>query len=376
MCYMIYFDNSATSLIKPDSVKRIVAKAMSSLTANPGRSGHNLSQKVTSAIFETREKLKTFFHAEDYEIVFTKNCTEALNLAIFGCLNAGDHVICTCYEHNSVLRPLRYLRGVGIDTTIVEDDLSSVGENIEKYIKSNTKMIITNCVSNVTGEICDISKVGEICKKHGILYLVDGAQSSGHLDVDIEKCNIDMYAFAGHKGLLSITGVGGLVVKKGLNLKPIIYGGTGTMSENLEQPNDLPEGLEAGTIPSIPIISLGAGIEFLMKNFENIQKIEQKLSKYMLNSLKKLKFLEIYSKEDSLNVFSFNMQGIDSSELANILNEKYDICVRSGLHCAPLVHKKLGTLKRGAVRVSIDFNNTMEEIDYLITALKSIYSKI
>lgn len=148
------------------------------------------------------------------------------------------------------------------------------------------------------------------------------------------------------------------------------------MSENLEQPNDLPEGLEAGTIPSIPIISLGTGIEFLMKNFENIQKIEQKLSKYMLNSLKKLKFLEIYSKEDSLNVFSFNMQGIDSSELANILNEKYDICVRSGLHCAPLVHKKLGTLKRGAVRVSIDFNNTMEEIDYLITALKSIYSKI
>ncbi len=376
MCYMIYFDNSATSLIKPDSVKRIVTRAMNSLTANPGRSGHVFSQKVASAIFETREKLKTFFHAEDYEIVFTKNCTEALNLAIFGCLNAGDHVICTCYEHNSVLRPLRYLRGVGIDTTIVEDDLSSVGENIEKYIKSNTKMIITNCVSNVTGEICDISKVGEICKSHGILYLVDGAQSSGHLDVDIKKCNIDMYAFAGHKGLLSITGVGGLVVKRGLHLKPIIYGGTGTMSENLEQPNDLPEGLEAGTIPSIPIISLGAGIEFLMKNFENIQKIEQKLSKYMLNSLKKLKFLEIYSKEDSLNVFSFNMQGIDSSELANILNDKYDICVRSGLHCAPLVHKKLGTLKRGAVRVSIDFNNTMEEIDYLITALKSIYSKI
>ena len=376
MCYMIYFDNSATSLIKPDSVKRIVTKAMNSLTANPGRSGHDLSQKVASAIFETREKLKTFFHAEDYEIVFTKNCTEALNLAIFGCLNAGDHVICTCYEHNSVLRPLRYLRGIGIDTTIVEDDLSSVGENIEKYIKSNTKMIIANCVSNVTGEICDISKVGEICKSHGILYLVDGAQSSGHIDVNIEKCNIDMYAFAGHKGLLSITGVGGLVVKRGLDLKPIIYGGTGTTSENLEQPNDLPEGLEAGTIPSIPIISLGAGIEFLMKNFENIQKIEQKLSKYMLNSLKKLKFLEIYSKEDSLNVFSFNMQGIDSSELANMLNEKYDICVRSGLHCAPLVHKKLGTLKRGAVRVSIDFNNTMEEIDYLITALKSIYSKI
>ena len=376
MCYMIYFDNSATSLIKPDSVKRIVTKAMNSLTANPGRSGHDLSQKVASVIFETREKLKTFFHAEDYEIVFTKNCTEALNLAIFGCLNAGDHVICTCYEHNSVLRPLRCLRGIGVETTIIEDDLSSVGENIEKYIKSNTKMIIANCVSNVTGEICDISKVGEICKSHGILYLVDGAQSSGHIDVNIEKCNIDMYAFAGHKGLLSITGVGGLVVKRGLDLKPIIYGGTGTTSENLEQPNDLPEGLEAGTIPSIPIISLGAGIEFLMKNFVNIQKIEQKLSKYMLNSLKKLKFLEIYSKEDSLNVLSFNMQGIDSSELANILNEKYDICVRSGLHCAPLVHKKLGTLKRGAVRVSIDFNNTMEEIDYLITALKSIYSKI
>ena len=181
-----------------------------------------------------------------------------------------------------------------------------------------------------------------------------------------------MFAFAGHKGLLSITGVGGLLVKNLKILKPIMFGGTGTDSENLIQPTGSVEGFESGTISTISILSLNAGVEFISKNFEIILKKEQNLSKYLYNSLKNLKFLKIYSNENSQNVFSFNIKNMDSSLVANVLSEKYGICVRSGLHCAPLIHKELKTLDTGAVRVSLDFNNTYDEIDKLILALKEI----
>lgn len=371
---MIYFDNAATSFVKPQNLKKEVLKAMELYTANPGRSGHKLSQNVALKIFDVRENVKDFFGANDYNLIFTKNCTESLNLAIFGILKTGDHVITTCYEHNSVLRPLFELKNKGVKVSILECSMEDLPNKIEKEIKENTKLVITNFVSNVTGEVCDVETIGKICKRNNILYLVDGAQASGHIDINLKKLNIDMFAFAGHKGLLSLTGVGGLFVKNGVNLKPLIYGGTGTESENLNQPVDFPEGFESGTMPTISIISLGAGVEFLKQNFQKIIEKEQKLSKYLFNSLKKMKFLEIYSKSDSLNVFSFNIKNLDSNYVANILNEKFGICVRSGLHCAPLIHKKLKTLNTGAVRASIDFNNSYEEIDYLIFALKEIAS--
>ncbi len=371
---MIYFDNAATSFYKPEMVKRNTIKAINSLTANPGRSGHKLSQKVAMKVFEAREVVKDFFGAKDYSLIFTKNCTEALNLAIRGSLNSGDHVIATCYEHNSVLRALEYLKSKGVEVEIVEDEMQNIPTEISKRIKQNTKLVITNMVSNVTGEVCDINAVGKICKENEILYLVDGAQSAGHCLIDLTKSNVNMFTFAGHKGLLSLTGVGGLLVKDLKVLRPILFGGTGTESENLIQPYDSIEGFEAGTIPTISIIGLKAGVEFLQKNFEIILKKEQKLSKYLYFKLKNLKFLEIYSKNNSQNVFSFNVKNMDSSLVANILSEKYNICVRSGLHCAPLIHKKLNTLESGAVRVSIDFNNTFAEIDKLIFALKEISS--
>ena len=372
MCYMIYLDNAATSFYKPEIVKKTVLHSINKLTANPGRSGHKLSQKVAIKIFETREKVKEFFSAFDYDVIFTKNCSEALNIALRGCLNSGDHVIATCYEHNSVLRTLEYLKSKGVEVDIVATDMEKLPSEIVKKIKTNTRMVVTNMVSNVTGEICDVEAIGEICKERNILYLVDGAQSSGHMEIDLQKMNIDLFAFAGHKGLLSLTGVGGLLVKNLEILKPIMFGGTGTESENLIQPHNSVEGFEAGTISTISILSLCAGIEFLQKNFEIILKKEQKLSKYLYFQLKKLDFLKIYSKEDSQNVFSFNVKNVDSSHVANALSDKYGICVRSGLHCAPLVHKKLQTLDIGAVRVSVDFNNTFEEIDKLIFALKEI----
>ncbi|MBE7076877.1 MAG: aminotransferase class V-fold PLP-dependent enzyme [Clostridiales bacterium] len=370
---MIYFDNSATSLIKPDNVKFEVMNAVNNLTANPGRSGHSKSMQVAEKIFEVREKVKDFFNAKDYEVVFTKNCTEALNLAIFGFLNSGDHVITTCYEHNSVLRPLERLKQNGVEVTILDCDLGEVSYYIEKEIKSNTKLVITTAVSNVTGESCDIISIGQICKKRGVKYLVDGAQSSGHKKIDLEMCNADMYAFAGHKGLLALTGIGGLIVKNGINLKPLLCGGTGSMSESLTQPKDIPEGLEAGTVSTISIISLGAGIDYLNKNLEKIKNEEEKLSIYMYNSLKSLNFLKFYSKNNSENVFCFNVNNLDSSFVADKLNEK-EICVRSGLHCAPLIHKKLGTLDFGAVRVSLDFHNTKQQINFLVETLKEIAS--
>lgn len=369
---MIYFDNSATSFYKPEHVKNSIIRALNKYTANPGRSGHKLSIATAEIIYETREIIKEFFHAGDYDVVFTKNCTEALNLAICGTLKPGEHVITTIYEHNSILRPLKFLEDKGVEVSIIDCEMSELAEKIESEIKANTKLIITTALSNVTGEVCDITKIGNICKERNILYLVDGAQASGHIEIDLKKSNIDMYSFSGHKGLLSVTGVGGLIIKRGVKLEPVIFGGTGTESENLVQPSTIPDGLEAGTIPTIPIISLKAGIEFLVKNFKNLQKIEEKLTNFLYFSLKNLKFLEIYSNDKSKNIALINIKGMDSSLVANILSERYNICVRSGLHCAPLVHKHLGTMSSGAIRISLDFNNTEQEIKKLIYALTKI----
>ena len=372
---MIYLDNAATSFIKPKSVKMAVINAMEKLTANPGRSGHKQSQDVAQIVFDTREKIKEFFNAKTHDVIFTKNCSEALNLAILGTVKNGDHVITTCYEHNSVLRVLEHLKSKDVQVTILDCDLADFSCQFESEIKANTRMIITNGVSNVTGEVCDIKQVSEICKKHNLIYLVDGAQMCGHLEVDIDEFGIDMLAFAGHKGLLGITGVGGLVVSQKINLNPIMFGGTGTESENPIQPTTIPEGMEVGTLPTISIVSLGAGVDFLNKNFKNLLKIEEKLSKYVYFQLKNLNFIEIYSKPTSCNVVSFNIKNQDSMVVANELNS-CGICVRSGLHCAPLIHKKLGTIKQGAIRVSLDFNNTEKDIDYLIFALKKINDKL
>ena len=373
---MIYFDNAATSLLKPYSVKRAVIDALDNYTANPGRSGHFRSMMVAEKIFDTREMLKHFFNANDYEVLFTKNCTEALNLAILGTLKAKDHIIVSCYEHNSVLRTLEHLKKDGIEVTMIYSDLNDFSNHLEESIKVNTKMVICTMVSNVTGESSDVESIGNFCQKHKLIYLADGAQASGHIKIDLTNSNIDLFCFAGHKGLMSITGVGGLVVKKGIKLSPIMFGGTGTESENLNQPDAIPEGFEAGTLPSIPIISLKAGVEFLEKNFSKIIEKEEKLTNYLYNSLKNLKFLTIYSKDDSKNVISFNMKNLDSSYLADLLDEKFQICVRAGLHCAPLIHKKLDTINTGTVRVSLDYNNRFEEIDRLVYALKSIYSSL
>lgn len=369
---MIYFDNSATGYYKPQIVKNAVITAMNTLTANPGRSGHVLSQKAGEMVFETREKVKRFFNANKHQLIFTKNCTEALNLALFGLLKPGDHVITSCYEHNSVLRPLEKLKSVGVEVDILTSDLLNFNVEIKAHIKSNTKLIVVTGMSNVTGESPDLCKIGKICHQNHIIFMVDGAQSSGHINIDMQQMGIDVYAFAGHKGLCAITGVGGLIVNENLGMIPLLCGGTGSMSDSLVQPDDLPEGFEAGTLPTIPIASLYAGVDFLINNFDNITQKENDLSQYMYQKLTKLEKIKLYSSACSKNIYSFNILGKDSGQVADILNEKYGICVRSGLHCAPLIHKKLGSLQTGAVRASIDFSNSRHEIDVFVKAIEEI----
>ena len=373
---MIYLDNAATSFHKPKEVFMTVLNSLNSLTANPGRSGHKLSQMVADKIFETRENVKNFFGANNYDLIFTKNCSEALNLALLGTLKRGDHVITTCYEHNSVLRPLEHLKSEGVQVEIVDCELTKFHKEFEKKILPHTKLVVTTFVSNVTGEICDIESVNKICKKHKIKHLVDGAQASGHLPINLGNLGVDFFTFSGHKGLYSITGVGGLLVKNLDELNPVLYGGTGTESSKLVQPTDAIEGFEIGTIPTISILSLNAGIEFLTKNFSKITKKERELSEILYKKLKNINNLSLLSPEHSLNVFSFNLKNLDSATLANILNDEFNLCVRAGLHCAPLIHKKLKTADVGAVRVSVDYFNNIEEINHLVFALNKIVNSL
>lgn len=366
---MIYLDNGATTYYKPAQVKQAVNQAMNIYTANAGRGAHRLAQASAEKIFETRQKVLKFFNASNHQCIFTSGCTAALNLAIRGSVRKGGHIITTYLEHNSVLRTLEYLKVLGqIEYSIL---YSFDDESIKKEIKPNTYMIVTTQVSNVTGEILNIHDINKVCKQYGLLHLVDTAQGAGHLFDDLS--DIDMIAFAGHKGLYGLGGVGGLIVKGGIELNPIIYGGTGTASESLIQPNNIPDGLEAGTLANIPIISLGAGVDYVLKHKNYIIAKEEKLNNAMQSMLNGLNFITKYYADNSAGVYSFNVLDYESSFVSDYLNEKYDICTRAGLHCAPLVHKYNNTEQCGAVRVSISSDNTLDDIYVLERALKSLY---
>ena len=366
---MIYLDNAATTFYKPLEVKQTVNQAMNLYTANAGRGAHRLAQLSAEKIYNVREKVLKFFGVSNNQCIFTSGCTSALNLAILGTAKQGGHVITTYLEHNSVLRPLEYLKNQEkINYTVVNDlNLST----IENAIKDNTYMIITTMASNVTGELLDICSINKLCKKYGLLHLVDTAQGAGHIFNDLSQ--VDMIAFAGHKGLYGIGGAGGLIINSTINLTPIMFGGTGTNSESLIQPSTVPEGFEAGTLANIPIIALGAGVDYVNKNKQYIVDKEAILNNYISEMLGNLNFITPYYAKKSVGVYSFNVMDYDSSYVSDYLNEKFNICTRSGLHCAPLVHKHNNTHGKGAVRVSISVDNTIDDIKALERALKSLY---
>lgn len=368
---MIYLDNSATSFYKPKEVIDAVNEAVLKYTANSSRGAYRVARETGEKVFEARELIGEFC-GEGKKCIFTPSCSYALNLALKGILTNNSHVITTSLEHNSVIRVLSELvKERNISITIL-DDVSEA--NIIKSIRKNTKLIVTTHVSNVTGERVEVEKIAKICKRFNLLYLLDSAQGLGHVFDDLSE--VDMIAFAGHKGLKSLAGVGGLVLKDNISLSPSIYGGTGTKSLEVFQPHEDVEDFEIGTQPIIPIISLLAGMKYVLENKKLIDKQEEYLSKYMISQLTALSFVETYFKPNNCHgVFSFNIKGVDSSLVADILDEEFDIAVRSGFMCAPLVHKTLGTENSGLVRASICEQTSIEEIDEFVLALKKIYKK-
>ncbi len=375
---MIYLDNAATSGIKPSRVIGAVEYALKKYSANPGRSGHRLSMNAAMAVYNTREKLKEMFAATQVEnVVFTLNCTHALNCVIKGVLSSGDHVVVSDLEHNAVMRPLERLRKDGKITysvaRTVEGDDNATLSSFKNCIKENTKLIICTHASNVFGCVMPIKLIGQMCKENGILFAVDAAQSAGVLDIDMQKMSIDFLCVAAHKGLFAPMGTGVLIAEKPLE-NTIIEGGTGTDSFNLDQPLIMPEMLESGTVNLPGILGVSAGVDFVKaRGVRNIYLHEFDLCKYLFESLSLCKNVTLYNNDfkifEKVPVVSFNVLGHDSNDVAVRLNE-YGIAVRSGFHCAPSAHIKYGTDQIGTVRVSPGILTKKEEIQYLIKILK------
>ncbi|MBL4933687.1 aminotransferase class V-fold PLP-dependent enzyme [Clostridium paridis] len=378
---MIYLDNGATSFPKPKEVCAEVEKCLMEYCANPGRGAHNMSIECDFRIMKCRENISKLFNVKNpLNVIFTSNTTDALNIVINGLIREKDHVISSYLEHNSVLRPLRHKEKQGTEVSLIKGDKDgklSI-EDIEREIKSNTKAIILNHGSNVIGTIQDIEKIGELAKEKEILFIVDGAQTSGKIEIDMEKYNIDFLAVPGHKGLLGPQGTGALCIRNKISFEALKYGGTGSQSSSMEQPEFLPDKFESGTLNTPGIVGLSKGIEFINRvGLEKIKEKEIELTNYLIQALRNLDFVECYGPLDDkekTSIVSFNLKGMESSEVGRGLNDR-EIYVRTGYHCCPLVHKLIGTENRGTVRVSIGYFNSKEDLDKLVMSLKDIYKE-
>ncbi len=380
---MIYLDNAATSFPKPEEVYKAVDKCLREYGANPGRSGHKLALKAGRAIYETRELICRLFNIDNpMQIIFTSNATDSLNLAIKGVLKKGDHVITSSMEHNSLIRPIKTLEEIGVENTIV--DCSKEGfieiDDIKKAIKKNTRLIAITHASNVTGTIMPIEQIGKLARENDILLLVDAAQTVGVYDIDVKSMNIDLLAFPGHKGLMGPQGTGVLYIKEGVDLRQMKEGGTGSKSESLLQPEIIPDRYESGTPNTPGIVAMGAGIKFILETgIDKIRQHEEELTEFMLNELKKIDQVIVYGSKDSkqqASVISLNIGDLDSSEVSYILDQAFDIAVRSGLHCAPLAHRTLGTFEQGTVRFSIGYFNKRKDVEDVLAAIKKICNEM
>lgn len=373
---MIYFDNAATTSVKPYGVINAVNFALKNYSVNPGRSAYRSSIQAAEKIYKTRMAIAEFFGAEPENVAFTENCTHSINCILKGALKAGDHIIVSDLEHNAVMRPLFALaknRGVKYSIAQTSDNDEITVKNFEELINDKTRMIFCTHASNVTGQILPINRIGDLCKKRGILFGVDGAQSCGVIPVNMQKMNIDFLAIAPHKGLYSPMGIGVLIAQRPIDFT-IIEGGTGSNSADLTQPLDMPERIESGTVNLPAIIGVNAGVNFL-KNYEptHIYNHEFKLIQHIYSSLCEIKNVELYTPKPELfkavPVLPFNIKDLTSDETAAFL-AKHNIATRAGLHCAPSAHKKLGTLERGCVRISVSIFNNLNEADFLIKTMK------
>lgn len=375
---MIYLDNGATSFPKPLSVRQNVDISLKKFSANPGRSGHSLSLRAAKEIFECRKRLKELFNVNsEEEIIFTENCTMALNTVIFGLLNEGDHVLISSMEHNSVTRPLESLKDKGVTYSTFDysyDDNETV-DNVRNLIKPETKLVICTHASNVFGFRFPIERICALCHAYGILFCVDSAQSAGVFDIDVGTNQYDFVCMSGHKSLYGPMGTGVLILNN-RNLKPLLYGGTGTESVKKSQPEGLPEKFESGTQNMNGISGLKAGVDFVKnRGIKNIYNHEYKLAKRLFNGLANNRKVITYNKSFDYGkvapVVSFNIDGVYSEDLVAKLN-KYGIMTRGGLHCSPLAHTTMNTIENGTVRVVPGVFNTINDINYLLNVIRKL----
>lgn len=375
---MIYLDSSATSFLKPPQVAEAVFRSFNTI-GNAGRGAHAPTLNASRLIYDTREKLAALFGTPDpSRIAFTCNATEALNIAIHGAIHPGEHVITTACEHNSVLRPLYLKEKEGTELTIIPADKKGHirYDLLESSVKSNTSAIVLTHASNLSGNVTDLAFVANFAKKHGLLLIVDASQTAGSLPINVVKMGIDILCFTGHKGLFGPQGTGGLYVREGLTLSPLKSGGSGIHSFDRQHPTDMPTALEAGTLNGHGIAGLNAGLDYILSTgVKNIHAKEISLARRFVNGISDISDLKLYGDIDAplrTPIISLNIGNMSSASVSDILWEDYEICVRAGAHCAPLMHKTFGTEKQGAVRFSFSCFNTEAEIDTAIRAMHEI----
>jgi len=375
---MIYLDNTATSFPKPPEVTRAMMSFMTDVGANPGRSGHRLSAEAARIVFEAREATALLLGVSDSrQVVFAPNATHALNLALKGLLEPGDHVVATSMEHNAVMRPLRQLMEErSVEVTVVESDAAGRCDPgaVAKAVTRRTRLVVVNHASNVVGTLAPLARIKDAIK--GALLLVDAAQSAGAVDIHAERDGIDLLAFTGHKSMLGPQGTGGLFIRPGLDLRPLVAGGTGSSSESDSQPRILPDRYESGTLNTPGLAGLGAGSRFLLDHgMEKVRAHGRDLFVRFWDGLRRIEGIELYGPDDPderLPTIALNVRGMDPAEVGRILDRRFGILVRPGLHCAPLAHQTLGTFPSGSVRFGIGFLSTALQIDEALAALREI----
>lgn len=375
---MIYLDNAATTLRKPSCVRDAVLQAME-MAGNPGRGAHGDALSASRAVYEARCRLAAFFGCRRPDhVVFTCNATEALNMAIHGLFSAGDHVITTDLEHNSVLRPLYRLEDAGVITL---DFVPADGQGrldcdaLPSLIRPNTKAIICTHASNLTGNLVDVARIGAIAKANGLLLVVDASQTAGVVPINMEEMGIDVLCFTGHKSMLGPQGTGGLCIREGVEIRPFKLGGTGVHSYDRSQPHAYPTRLEAGTLNVHGIAGLSAAVGYLNEvGVDTVHRRELALMRRFLDGIAAIPGVVCYGDFDSPRtaVVALNLGAEDSAAVADALWEDYGIAVRPGAHCAPRMHRALGTVEQGAVRFSFGWCNTEEEVDMAIRAVREL----
>ncbi|HAZ31584.1 MAG TPA: cysteine desulfurase [Dehalococcoidia bacterium] len=377
---MIYLDNAATSWPKPECIYQTMDEFLRTKGGNPGRGSHSMALAAGETVEETRLLMARFINASEAQrVIFTLNCTDALNMGLKGLLKPGDHVITGCMGHNSVIRPLRKLeqRGVKISRLPPSSGAGVVSaQDIEAAITGETRLVVVTHASNVTGVIQPVDEYGAITRRHNLILMVDAAQTAGKHPIDVQASNIDLLAFSGHKGVFGPPGTGVLYVGDRVDLDPLRDGGTGSHSEQEEQPSSLPYRYESGTLNTCGIAGLGAGLKYILQEgMERIRAHEQSLLEHLLAGLSRIDGVILYVPDDlvkRVSIVSFNLERQEPGEAGIILDQAFDIKVRTGLHCAPVAHKILGTYPSGTIRLSPGYFNTAEEIDFCLQAIEKI----